>query len=65
MRDLGFQIPCSLYDEVLRVREACDAPVNHKLGPRPLEIKIHRQDRRKSGGLIDVNIDAVVSSAFF
>lgn len=65
MRDLGLQIPCSVYDEVLRVCEACDAPVNHELvGPRPREIKIHRQDRRKSRGLIDVNIDAVVFTAF-
>jgi len=65
MRDLGLQIPCTVYDEVLRVCEANNAPVNRKLlGPRPLDIKIHRQDRRKSGGIIDVNIDAVVSTAF-
>lgn len=66
MRGIGFQIPCAVYDEVLKVCEANDAPVNHELiGPRPLEIKVHRQDRRKSGGgVIEVNIDAVVSTAF-
>lgn len=66
MRDLGLQTPCTVYDEVVKVCEANDAPVNHQLlGPRPLDIKVYRQERKKAGGgVLDVNIDAVVSTAF-
>lgn len=67
MRDLGLQIPSFVYDAVLKVCEANDAPVDRKLiGPRPLDIKVHRgPDRRKRvGEVIDVNVDAVVSTAF-
>lgn len=63
MRDLGFQIPGTLHDEVVKVCEANSAPVD--LGPRPVESKVRRQDRRRSeGGVVDVNIEAVVSTAF-
>lgn len=69
MRDLELQIPCFVYDAVLKVCEANDAPVDHELiGPRPLDIKVYRgPDRRKPVGgvlpVIDVNLDAVVSTA--
>ncbi|KAG0578589.1 hypothetical protein KC19_4G035300 [Ceratodon purpureus] len=65
MRDLELQIPGFVYDAVLKVCEANDAPVNHEMmGPRPLDIKVYRGPDRRKAPVVDVNIDAVVSTAF-